>query len=146
MIVNYLWNTALSEALYPSLQGLEVTLRKSLHGALSRRYGTPAWYDYPECLELLEQQKIIEAKIEIPNRKGRTGITLGRVVAQLSFGFWPRLLNNPYEPHLWSPDRYAMIRAVFPNIARYMRSRGTIFKRYDGMRQLRNRVLHFEPI
>src|SRR5919202_1807876 len=68
MIVNYLWNTALSEALYPSLQGLEVTLRKSLHGALSRRYGTPAWYDYPECLELLEQQKIIEAKIEIPNR------------------------------------------------------------------------------
>ena len=41
----YLWNTALSESLYPALQGLEVTLRNSLHSAISAAIGSDDWFD-----------------------------------------------------------------------------------------------------
>ncbi len=35
IIGRYLWNTALGEALYPSLQGLEIALRNSINMAIS---------------------------------------------------------------------------------------------------------------
>ena len=37
MLVNYLWNMALCEALYPCLNTLEVSLRNGLHHAASIR-------------------------------------------------------------------------------------------------------------
>lgn len=38
-LARYLWNVALSEALYSSLQFCEVSLRNTLHTFLSQHYG-----------------------------------------------------------------------------------------------------------
>lgn len=148
MVVTYFWNVALCEALYPPLQALEVTLRNGIHRALTERYETEAWYDHADCLELKQQHAIIDAKIHIKTGKdGRDKvITPGRVVSGLSFGFWTTLLNDPYERKIWKPDGYALLMAVFPNTPKHMRTRKTIFKHYDAMRELRNRVFHFEPV
>jgi hypothetical protein len=42
-----IWNTALSEALYSPLQGLEVGVRNSIHLAISNLYGGPNWISVP---------------------------------------------------------------------------------------------------
>ena len=40
----YLWNLALCESLYPALQGIEVTLRNSIHDAASAEFGDEFWF------------------------------------------------------------------------------------------------------
>ena len=40
----YLWNLALCESLYPALQGIEVTLRNSIHSAASSEFGDEFWF------------------------------------------------------------------------------------------------------
>jgi len=69
----------------------------------------------------------------------------GRIVAELSFGFWERLLaHGPpgklnYEMALWRPA----IHRAFPN-SRLRRV--DVHKRFPGLRDLRNRIAHHEPI
>ena len=69
----------------------------------------------------------------------------GRIVAELSFGFWERLLSRGpagprnYEMMLWRP---ALHRA-FPNARR---RRADIHRPLPGLRDLRNRIAHHEPI
>ena len=48
-VARYLWNEALSEALYPTLAALEVGLRNNLHDELSALYG-PSWFTRPGLL------------------------------------------------------------------------------------------------
>lgn len=40
-IVNYMWNMALAEALYCSLNAVEIALRNGLHDTLTVHFGTP---------------------------------------------------------------------------------------------------------
>lgn len=41
----YYWNKALSGALFPVIQCIEITLRNAIHDAATNAFGTPAWYD-----------------------------------------------------------------------------------------------------
>ncbi len=43
MVVTYFWNIALSEALYPGLAALEVSLRNGMYAAMTAREGTEWW-------------------------------------------------------------------------------------------------------
>lgn len=43
-LARYLWNTALSEALYQSLNAVEILLRNSLHSFFTEIYNTPVWF------------------------------------------------------------------------------------------------------
>lgn len=73
---------------------------------------------------------------EARNKAGRTA-TLGKVIAELPFGFWTLLVSNRYES-LW---RLSLHRA-FP----HARSRRQIIHwRLDAIRFLRNRIAHHEP-
>jgi hypothetical protein len=87
VLARYAWNVALSEALYPSLQALGVALRNSLHAAIEERFGDGLWFfsDNPEILSERERRKAEEARRELA-RRGKDA-TLGRVVAELNFGF-----------------------------------------------------------
>src|SRR5579884_2964017 len=63
VLARYLWNTLLSEALYPSLQSLEVALRNSLHTAIARTYGQADWYDLtPSFLQPRQYAMVVETK------------------------------------------------------------------------------------
>jgi hypothetical protein len=44
-IVNYFWNITLCEALYPSLDAVEVVLRNSIHRTLSGYFQSEYWFD-----------------------------------------------------------------------------------------------------
>lgn len=60
-LIAYSWNIELSQALYPSLQVLETTLRNSLHRVITENFKTEQWFDL-SFLHEKEQIKINKAK------------------------------------------------------------------------------------
>lgn len=131
----YEQNTLLSESLYGILQGLEVTLQNSIHFQLNAGYCRPDWYDVvrlePEQLASLAKAKAIL------NKEGKS-LGAGRVVAELSFGFWTGLIGPKYN-ELW---RNHLVK-VFP---RRPLQRTEVQVRLNSIRRLRNRIAHHEPI
>jgi hypothetical protein len=139
----YVWNTQISAALYSPLQALEIIIRNAFHRELSTTYG-PAWYDSARVpLTPAARARVADAK-EAVRRAGRP-LDPGRIIAELSFGFWERLVTHGpqgrlnYEMALWRP---ALHRA-FPNSRR---RRADVHRPLPGLRDLRNRIAHHEPI
>lgn len=144
MAVTYFWNIALCEALYPTLDALEITLRNGVHRAAERIHGTEYWFDQPGILQKRQPQQVRDARGRLTER-GRPH-TAGRIIAELHFGFWTTLLSDPYHSHFWMPGRASMLKESFPHMSNAQRIRGDIHRRYDTLRYLRNRVFHFEPV
>jgi hypothetical protein len=140
----YTANVALSEALYPILHILEITLRSRMEVVLERVYG-PLWYTATSGLTFgtVETQMIQKALTEL-GRRGKSA-TSGRVTAELMLGFWVILVGKPYERKLWQkhlPD-------VFPDApsgTNFVRVLPQIRKELKAIKELRNRVSHHEPI
>ena len=68
--------------------------------------------------------------------------TPGKYVSECNFGFWVSLFKSEYELKLWR----ILTEDVFPYAPRRSSTRRIIRCRLDGIRRLRNRVFHFEPI
>jgi hypothetical protein len=132
----YKRNTSLSEALYGLLQGLEVTLRNAMHQTLALGLGREDWYD-SMIWQMVQQDQIANAKEGL--LKKAKPITPGRVVAELSLGFWVGLTGPKYSVNLWEQHLYK----AFPNAKL---GRKQLNKRLESIRILRNRVAHHEPI
>lgn len=130
----YTFNTAVSAAFYPSLQALEVTLRNRVAHRLDHWY--PTWtsgdaiFREPDCHAVREARQLLE-------NRGKP-ITRGRIVAELSFGFWTGLFANVYDTDLW---RTTLHTVVYPRMQRH-----ELFDQLDRLRTLRNRIAHHEPI
>ncbi len=138
-LCRHLWNTALCEALYPSLQTLEVTFRNAVHSELGVVLSEPEWLSTPpQFLYVDEISAIGKAKQSL--RQGR-GISEPCLVAEMSFGFWTSLLDSRYD-RMWP----RIIANVFPNMPRTIRTRGEVSKRMNKVRKLRNAALHHHSI
>lgn len=88
----YMWNTALSEALYGTIQGLEITLRNKMHERLAARFG-PRWYDVASVgLQYIQQDQVLRAKQSL-QQQGKPPDS-PRIVAELSLGFWVGLFGT----------------------------------------------------
>lgn len=141
--VNYQWNVALSESLYPSLAAVEVTLRSAIHRELTVQQGTEWWFNM-----LLQPGQLRDFGIAYTHAQPRKKamLTAGHIVAELKFSFWVTMLSQPYNQTLWAPDKARLIHAVFPGLPPTPSARDVLEKRYNGIRLLRNRVMHYEPI
>jgi hypothetical protein len=137
-------NTELSAAFWVVLCDLEVLVRNTMHDALTAwslaAHGRPGWYlDHGRVFNEQTAKDISTARRHLTTN-GRPE-TPGRVVAELSFGFWRFLLSGRYERTLWLP----CLRGAFPGIE----GRGMRRDVHDALRELnllRNRVAHHEPI
>lgn len=137
----YEWNLAVSGALYEALGILEVALRNGLSTQLAAHHGTlPGnWYDDPlGVFSDLAHDDIAAARRRV--WKLHRPETPGRVVAELSFGFWKFLLAKRYEATLWTGH----LRHAFPNLQ--PQSRATVYRALDELHAVRNRIAHHEPI
>ncbi len=145
----YAWNTATGAAFYGPLQGLEVALRNAIHRQLTVCYGA-TWYDNPAAgLDARCLERIANARQELVRAGHAAGPS--RIVAALSFGFWISLLGPggrldlagrraDYEKTLWRPA----LRRAFPHRTSLTRKQAR--RPLDGLRTLRNRIAHHEPI
>ena len=147
VITRYLWNAALCESLYPSLQSVEIVLRNSLHTALTATYHNGRWFDVSPGLLHPRQQAMVKDAEDKLHHEGKLATT-GRIVAELNLGFWTSLFNVHYEqkgatdPRLWPRH----LRTVFPGMPRSKRTRHAVVRTLVDIRLLRNRVFHHEPI
>lgn len=139
VVGTYLWNTALCEALYPSLQTVEIALRNSIDRAARHQFGD-AWLERGDLLDSFASHRFSEARSKLARR----GIdpTSRSLVAELDFGFWTSLMNRHYDRILWP----ALIFEAFPHIPKTLRQRHPLSTRFQAIRRLRNRVFHHEPI
>lgn len=140
-LIAYSWNIELSQALYPALQILEITLRNSLHRAITENFQTEQWFEL-SFLHEKEQAKINKAKKTIKDKKKT--LTPGRIVAELSFGFWVSLFDIRYEHDqtLWPK----LIKPTFPFLPKGQRTRNFLSRELNRIKFLRNRIFHYEPI
>ncbi len=138
----YTRNTQLGAAFHGPLQAFEVTLRNAMHARLAARYGGQ-WY----ANAALGLDSHAHDAMEGVLNRGMGAPTPGQFVASMSLGFWVRLVGRggyinrgrkaDYERTLWRPA----LHKAFPG-----RSRRAVQQRLDRLRQLRNRIVHHEPI
>lgn len=148
-IENYLWNIALCEALYPVLNILEVGLRNSLDRAIGAEYPVTSygrvmsWLDRNPGVVAQDDVGMVNYAIRRLQEK-HEALSHGKLVAELTFGFWTSLFDVRYERGqiLWP----TLLRAVFPHMPRNIRKRRHISPQLNRIRHLRNRVFHYEPI
>lgn len=133
------WNAALSEALYPCLQALEVGYRNRAHQEIAVFAGGENWILSPTFLKLPEQEMVGSAKQSLIDR-GKN-LTVGYLIAELRFGFWTSLADSRYE-RMWPK----IIKKMFPMMPNTIRSRPEISKRLNSVRSLRNAVSHHHSI
>lgn len=135
-------NVAVSEALFGFLHGLEVAVRNSLHLTMSAELGQADWYRDGLSLPWPPHQLIFTVPMNRMITDARSKISpqapIGKLVAELMFGFWPSLVANHFTD-LWDP----CLHKAFPHAKV---PRRIIHWRLEVIRRLRNRIAHHEPI
>jgi len=140
-ITLYKWNAAVSGALWVDLGHVEVLVRNAMHVQLTkwsaRCFGEPHWYLDPGKLFSPQTAADVDTARARLTRAGKPDHP-GRVVAELSFGFWRFLAAGHYELSLWRTCLYK----GFPGQGR----RRPLHDRLAALHDLRNRIAHLEPI
>jgi hypothetical protein len=131
----YVRNSELSASVYKVIQALEVGLRNLVHVKMTEALGTDEWWDQLPLLDA-EMNDIAGAKKQISSRIRQ--VKPGRIVAELSFGFWVKLFANSYEKQLWVPHLSRRFPAKL--------SRRALHDRLTNLKELRNRIAHHETL
>lgn len=160
----YEWNAAMSSALHHDLSHLEVALRNAYDRALSHAVedGTPHWvfqatmifpsrwqkaangtrYDVNETSRKLLAEAIKNATPKVKRSAGSgkhpSAPSSGKVIAELSFGFWRYLSARRHHDPLWVPYLHLAFRAGT--------DRRDVDRHVERLHRLRNRVAHHEPL
>ncbi|MFJ8910532.1 hypothetical protein [Amycolatopsis sp. NPDC102389] len=156
----YEWNAAVSAAFHHDLSHLEVALRNAYDRALGHAaVGGTHWvfqatrifpsrwqkaangtrYDVNETSRrlLAEAVKNATPKIRRPSDPA-VSPSPGKVIAELSFGFWRYLSARRHHDPLWVPYLHLGFRAGT--------DRRDVDKHVERLHRLRNRVAHHEPL
>ncbi|HCX85003.1 MAG TPA: hypothetical protein DHV14_07705 [Micrococcales bacterium] len=151
----YVWDRDVASALLADIAIAEVALRNALNLRLSADYG-PDWYRTRDLFD----QRSVRALASAWSRLPRAGRTPGRLVAQLTLGFWVGLLDAGAEMGP-APQDY---RANYEDLWRRTLSRGfpggrvaaaaagRVFNRAWvhsvalEIQGVRNRAAHHEPL
>ncbi|RSN15028.1 Abi family protein [Amycolatopsis roodepoortensis] len=152
----YEWNAAVSAAFHHDLCHLEVALRNAYDRALGHAAtGGTHWvfqattifpsrwhksangtrYDVNETSRRLVAEAIRNAT---PKVKHPASPSPGKVIAELSFGFWRYLSARRHHDPLWVPYLHLAFQAGT--------DRRDVDKHAERLHRLRNRVAHHEPL
>ena len=130
----YALNVAVSEAFYTSLHILEITLCNAVHNRLTEAHGR-RWFSQEDVItDRYQRQKVRDAVA-----KSGLESSDGKVIAELTFGFWTALFGRT-NAVLWGQD----LRKIFAPEVPLRRKH--IARRLNDIRNLRNRIAHHEPI
>jgi len=139
----YVLNTKVSAAVMTDLHYIEVAMRNKFDRELTAKYGAD-WFKNAGFLALVDKRSqdiLLKAQRDAAKHwpKGKA-LPPGKVIAELTFGFWLQLTDSKLEHKLWVP---CLHKAFAPRKAP---KRATFNQQLEKLRQLRNRVAHHEPI
>ena len=145
----YDWNIRAGGSFHEDLGRLEVVFRNTIDAALvtygSSQGWSTVWYQRSRLfLHSARARKDIDSARSRATWRGRTE-THGRVLAELSFGFWRYLCTASYLTSLWVP---ALAGAFprHPKVGNPRAVRADVEDRIQRLHYLRNRIAHHEPI
>ncbi len=154
----YEWNIRAASAIQQDLCHLEIGLRNAYDTALRKHWPGPAdWTNDP--LGVFPRQRSTRGGKGTANPKAKVDVNAtprtllmkarqdaggsaaqpGKVVAELSLGFWRYLSIKRHEKHLWVPYLH---HAFPPGTDRSRDVDSRIFR----LHTIRNRVAHHEPL
>lgn len=151
----YEWNTQLGAGFAHDLGHLEVGLRNAYDRALTAHLNLPCHWTacgdqvFAPVLRTRKRGRYGKVSVDV-NAKPRAVLERaireaggpnalpGKVIAQLTFGFWRYLTSAAHEITLWRPA----LHHVFPTGT----VRADVDARIGRLHSLRNRVAHHEPL
>lgn len=141
----YEWNLAASGSAMELAALVEIIVRnaldRELQGWAGRKHPGDTWFDRVP-LDGRGRSDLTKARARA-TQNGRRAEVHGRVLAELSLGFWRYLVESRYLTSLWIPATHA----AFPNGPNDLRQRQREVKnRLQQIHFLRNRAAHHEPI
>jgi len=155
----YSWNDAISMRLMRLIGNIEIILRNRFHRELSKLAFSPGvsagtaesndWYRF------VISAPSTAATLITKHTNGNLVSTrpCHYVVAKMTYGFWPRLLQISQTNTGTAIPWETMIPAMFPDHVKKLSSywadqhaQDKLFMRLDLIGDLRNRVAHFEPV
>lgn len=139
-LARYLYNIELCRALYSSLHFFEICLRNKIDEILSQLCNRNDWYT---IIPLSDSaiNKLEEVKKRISD--GGKAITHERIVSELSLGFWTAFFSKRYSSCAFQSK---IIKYGFKNCPKAQKNSANIQNIMEQIRNLRNRVYHYERI
>ena len=141
----YEWNAELAAAVWRDVAHLEVAVRNAFDRCLDQHLDGDHWIRRDRVLFDRTRGKTGNADtrsrrdVEVARRRAGPDAPPGKVVAELSFGFWRYLTSASYEKRLWLPA----LRHALPDGTDRARE---VERPMSDLHQLRNRVAHHEPL
>lgn len=132
----YSWNLQACRAFYPLLHFAEIALRNAVHSELSSRFDRSDWWTTAP-LTAHGNHLVAHAR----EKAGRTkpSPNTDDIVATLNLGFWVSLVSSAYDRTLW-------VRGLHQAFPHYRGRRDALHADLRNVLELRNRVMHHEPI
>lgn len=148
LITAYKLNIKASQCFYPVLSVVEIYLRNAIDCML-KEVIDEKWLekelDSQNLLSDFDYKKLIEAYNNIKRRYGIDKVTRGKIIAELTFGFWVNLCSKKYNPKIWT--KKGAFRGVFENYPKEKKEQiHELSQKLTKIKRLRNRVFHYEPI
>ncbi len=107
--MHYLWNVALSEALLQRIAALEIAVRNAIHNTLTQHIGTDYWF---QAILRPNEMKMVDDVWKLLSRRHQHPPAPGKIIAELTFGFWPMLFATEYHD-LWWATKASLFKTVF---------------------------------
>lgn len=141
----YEWNIRASEALLGQAAVVEVVVRNAIDRELGTwslaKHGTITWFDHVP-LDAKGAADLRRARARA-TRYGQAPEIHGKVIAELTFGFWRYLTESRYLTTLWMPA----VQHAFPGGHPHPpKRRQQVAANVQQLLFARNRVAHHEPI
>ncbi|MGO1594681.1 MAG: Abi family protein [Ancrocorticia sp.] len=152
----YEWNVTLGQALMRDIAHFEIGLRNAYNTAFEERWqGSSHWLLDPDSPAVTPIWRIKKDRsglkrgsdVNYQNRRsvdaairgcGGVRATPGKVMAELSFGFWRHLTSSSHEKTVWVP----YLHHAYPPKT----NRASVDRIIGNINIVRNRIAHHEPI
>ncbi|WP_125775013.1 hypothetical protein [Antribacter gilvus] len=141
----YEWNIKASTSVMGLVSVVEVVVRNALDREMrqwcNKLHGTECWFDHVR-LDARGAADLAAARARARGGGTRAEVH-GKVIAELSLGFWRYLVESRYYASIWVPAAHK----AFPGGASDLRQRQRrVAKHLQQLQFVRNRAAHHEPI
>lgn len=140
----YEWNMTASAAVMHTTGMVEVVVRNAMDRALREMADARGWSSWFDRAPLDRRGRAdIQKARERATRFGRQPEVRGKVVAELTLGFWRYLVASRYLTALWTP---ALYRAFPEGPGDKLQQQRQVDRYLKNLLLVRNRAAHHEPI
>ena len=150
VLKRYKDNIRISKAFYSELSVLEISLRNAINSVFKQNFGID-WLEQEvlnnKLLDSYDYSTLLKAYNDVKNecKNSSKNFTTGKVIANLTFGFWTNICLKKYNSKIWTKKGF--FKGVFVNYPTNKQQQiHTISNTLNSIRKLRNRVFHYERI